>query len=293
MSAGASARHDLLRRVYKQYHDAPSRVLQQQLATSGQCFNDWWRPFRDRRPEHAKVLSVLPDVLNVGRYTITPSLAERLTAASCRLEGSRANACDARIVNMHVSGGVNPAPVPDAVYAKLAHLCRREVDELYYHLHALQHAQDLVARRATFYVTEPELCGIHALLMALFPGASPGRYRTRVIHVSGWELACFPFPSELQGLMPLFTTWLRQTSECQQHPFLTACDVSVVFAHLHPFLDGNGRMARLLSSVALAHGGCRPLVLSHMSRETYQHTMYRAQHLAETSALYSTMLRHW
>lgn len=45
-------------------------------------------------------------------------------------------------------------------------------------------------------------------------------------------------------------------------PLLDATIVHAWLAHIHPFDDGNGRVARLLANLALAQGGYPPLIVS-------------------------------
>ena len=98
-------------------------------------------------------------------------------------------------------------------------------------------------------------------LMHPFKEAKPGTYRTLPIGITNYHVAFFPFHTELCGLMADYFEWLRTPPEGPTtHPFLRACDIFLVTAHLHPFQDGNGRMARMLASLAMAHGGCRPAV---------------------------------
>ena len=47
------------------------------------------------------------------------------------------------------------------------------------------------------------------------------------------------------------------------------CQLHLGFVHIHPFWDGNGRMARLLSNIPLLKSGFPPLVISHEDRKEY------------------------
>ena len=44
-------------------------------------------------------------------------------------------------------------------------------------------------------------------------------------------------------------------------------------AHIHPFWDGNGRMARLLANFPLLQAGCPPLVIHQQDRRDYEQTL--------------------
>lgn len=49
------------------------------------------------------------------------------------------------------------------------------------------------------------------------------------------------------------------------------------FAHIHPFWDGNGRMARLIANVPLLKAGLPPLVISQAKRRSYIQTLAEYQ----------------
>ncbi len=41
------------------------------------------------------------------------------------------------------------------------------------------------------------------------------------------------------------------------------------FAHVHPFWDGNGRLARLIANIPILKAGLPPLVIPQEERRTY------------------------
>ena len=71
----------------------------------------------------------------------------------------------------------------------------------------------------------------------------------------------------------LMDQWLEQFS--QLHP--TSKDEAIVayaeshlsFVSIHPFYDGNGRMARLLSNFPVLQSGFPPIIISNKSRQDY------------------------
>lgn len=54
-----------------------------------------------------------------------------------------------------------------------------------------------------------------------------------------------------------------------RNPFATAAWLHVTFTRCHPFDDGNGRMARLISSIPLLRHGFPPLCITPSGREAY------------------------
>jgi Fic family protein len=62
-----------------------------------------------------------------------------------------------------------------------------------------------------------------------------------------------PSPSDVPGLMRELVEWLR--AETAVHPVLVAGVAQFQLVQVHPFLDGNGRTSRLLSTLCLYRAG--------------------------------------
>jgi Fic family protein len=62
-----------------------------------------------------------------------------------------------------------------------------------------------------------------------------------------------PSPQDVPPMMAEFVSWLN--SEQGVHPILAAGIAQFQLVHIHPFLDGNGRTARLLSMLCLYRKG--------------------------------------
>lgn len=281
-----------LRSIYAKYHEANDAAARDSLAKSGDMFASKWLPFRNRAHHHSSILNdrkyadMLPKVYEAHPFRIPPFIAERLTAASCRLEGNRMTtedvhrlSVDESQVSLYKSTGI--AALPSSVINSC------EVSEAYYHMLALYFGQSLLLERHAFYMTEAELLSIHGVLMYPFKDKSPGAYRRWPIQISNWPTAFFPYPAELAGLMPQYMQWLNQAPEGPNvHPFLRACDVFLVTAHLHPFRDGNGRLSRLLATLTMAQGGCRPAVFTDVDRRSYLQAVFAAQHEDKVADFY-------
>ena len=41
------------------------------------------------------------------------------------------------------------------------------------------------------------------------------------------------------------------------------------FTAIHPFFDGNGRLARLISNIPLLKSGCLPIIIDNTDRQEY------------------------
>ncbi len=84
---------------------------------------------------------------------------------------------------------------------------------------------------------------------------SPGQYRTEPnwIEERGVRVYEPPFHVDIPFLMHDFSDWLKSDSEL--HPVLKAGIAHAGLVSIHPFVDGNGRTARLLSTLLLQRYG--------------------------------------
>jgi Fic family protein len=83
--------------------------------------------------------------------------------------------------------------------------------------------------------------------------ADPGEYRkvqNYVVNSSTGETIYTPPPAyDISGLMHALVDYINNMREV--HPVLVSGIAQFQLVHIHPFLDGNGRTARLLSTLSL------------------------------------------
>lgn len=150
---------------------------------------------------------------------------------------------------------------------------RSDVQEVVNHVAALNHA---LVRVQTLPLSLRLLREVHEVLMRGARGGNrfPGEFRTTQNWIgppgAGLVGAVFvpPPPAELPGALGEFERFLHQRGRI---PPLVHCGLAhAQFETIHPFIDGNGRMGRLLITLLLMHHGMlrRPLLyLSHYLRE--------------------------
>ncbi|MBT3341305.1 MAG: Fic family protein [Planctomycetes bacterium] len=108
-------------------------------------------------------------------------------------------------------------------------------------------------------ITEGLVREIHKCLVADVRGgaADPGNYRSvqnYVVNSSTGETVYTPPPvHDLPILMQELVHWLNTAEEV--HPVLLSGIAQFQLVHIHPFLDGNGRVSRLLSTLCLFRAG--------------------------------------
>lgn len=121
----------------------------------------------------------------------------------------------------------------------------REIHETINHNEAIKLLYQIAERRLP--VTERDLLDFHALVLKNIDDTWAGRYRQTRVFITGSPLIP-PSHVHVPELMEKFTTGLVAISG---HPAKIAADAHYEFAKIHPFVDGNGRTARLLMNLLL------------------------------------------
>lgn len=108
-------------------------------------------------------------------------------------------------------------------------------------------------------ITEALIREIHKRLVEGVRGGSaePGQYRKIQNYVANSRtrevIYTPPPPEQVAPLMRELVDWLR--ADAGLHPVLVAGVAQFQLVHIHPFVDGNGRTSRLLSTLCLYRSG--------------------------------------
>jgi Fic family protein len=111
----------------------------------------------------------------------------------------------------------------------------------------------------------------------------PGEYKDRINGanrlVNGREVFTpYKTPDEVRIEMPELVEWYRQEEEKKElHPVRLAALLHYKFVTLHPFDDGNGRLARILMNMALMRNGFTPAIIKKEERDSYINSLAIAQ----------------
>jgi Fic family protein len=147
------------------------------------------------------------------------------------------------------------------------------------HLEAVNHAQALdwlhaqvSERRAS--VGESEILRLHGIILKGIDDANAGRYRSVAVRISG-STVVLPNPLKVPELMRRFATWLKTPPRL--HPLEYAAQAHYQLVSIHPFVDGNGRTARLLMNLLLMRRGFPPLFIRMRERVAYLNALDKVQ----------------
>lgn len=139
----------------------------------------------------------------------------------------------------------------------------REHFEIINHAEAIDYIEDIVNR--DIELSESVLKDIHRLILRNIDVSNAGKYRNIDVYIQGSQhIPPQPFLVEPQ-MQDLFE-WYSQ-NKGSIHPVELAAKFHFKFVYIHPFIDGNGRTARLLMNLILMKGGYPPAILKSDSEQ--------------------------
>ena len=102
-----------------------------------------------------------------------------------------------------------------------------------------------------------------------------GKIRTRQVWIYGSKFVP-PSPAEVMPLLDDFFSWYNK-SKMKMHPVELAALAHLKFVTIHPFIDGNGRLSRLVMNFILNKFGYPMLNIPYKNRIGYYNALERAQ----------------
>ena len=104
-----------------------------------------------------------------------------------------------------------------------------------------------------------------------------GDYKEHPNHVllSNGEIFHYAEPNEVQQKMGDLIAWYRQVANTE-HPTVVAARLHYDFVRIHPFDDGNGRVARLLMNYHLLRHKFPPVIIKTVDKNNYLAALQRA-----------------
>ena len=132
----------------------------------------------------------------------------------------------------------------------------RDEAEVLHYFAALEHVERLGNKTAK--LTESELRTVHGLVMTGKAKPTPYRDGQNVIRDSrtGQTVYMPPEAKDVSGLMKDLVRWVNESLDEGELPVPVVTALAhYQFATIHPYFDGNGRTARLLSNLVLHRSG--------------------------------------
>ena len=124
-------------------------------------------------------------------------------------------------------------------------------------------------------ITEEDILAMHGMMEGGLETGEAGKYRATAVFVTGSTFR-FPPAKAVPGLMrDLFGKTLPELADL--HPVLRAAKMHEKLVTIHPFSDGNGRIARLAMNTILIQRGFLPVQIHPVIRQKYIDALRHAQ----------------
>ena len=150
----------------------------------------------------------------------------------------------------------------------------REINEVLNHKNAIDHILEYEDD-----ITKKFICDIHGFVIRdtldLDLEDQIGRYREHQVYIRGVEWVPAPsdqVPKDMRNLLSWYTK-----NKNKLHPVVVAVYFHVGFELIHPFVDGNGRVGRLLLNFILHKNGYPMVNIPNIQKNRYYTVLNEAQ----------------
>lgn len=157
---------------------------------------------------------------NFNEYFFT-----ELTYDSNAIEGSTLSLSDTSLV-------INEGIAPEGKTL-------REINEAKNHLEAIKFVKDYKGDLNELFILK-----LHKIILDKISSRFAGIYRSRNVRIKGSDIK-LPSFDKVPQLMKNLLHWYKK-NKTTLHPFELSIIFSIKFVTIHPFVDGNGRVSRLL-----------------------------------------------
>lgn len=138
-----------------------------------------------------------------------------------------------------------------------------------HYLEAINHAKAfefiLEAGKNSAKINESFVLQLHKIILSGIDNTNAGFYRSVRVRISGSE-TILPNPLKVPDLMADFGVWLTDKHDDDLD---FALEAHYRLVSIHPFIDGNGRTARLLLNAILLENGYAPIIIRKIDRRRY------------------------
>ena len=124
-------------------------------------------------------------------------------------------------------------------------------------------------------ISEEDACTMHRLFYRNIDECAAGRYRSRAVLITGSNYPVTE-PGRIPAEMASLFEWAN-SGRGEHHPVEFAAQLHKRFVFIHPFIDGNGRISRLLMNAVLIQDGYLPAVIPPILRREYIDLLERAR----------------
>jgi len=116
-------------------------------------------------------------------------------------------------------------------------------------------------------ISENNILELHRLFYYRINEKKAGKYRKEQVYITGTDY----LPPKFKDVPVLMNTFVSSISEWKEtlHPVSLAAKLHERIATIHPFIDGNGRTARLVMNLYLIQNGYPIIIIPPILRNDY------------------------
>lgn len=137
------------------------------------------------------------------------------------------------------------------------------------HYEAIGHAKayDYIYSLLDRAISEEDVLFLHKLFFQQIDSENAGRYRQKNVLITGTDY----LPPDYLKVPELMKKHIENLNRISQdmHPLEWASVLHAEFEAIHPFIDGNGRIGRLLSTMLSMKNGYCPIIIPPIKRAEY------------------------
>lgn len=218
-----------------------------------------------------------------GKKPLTPDVLKNLegwlkvelTYSSNAIEGNTLTRLEtAEVIEKGISAALTGKPLQDQL-------------EAINHAKAVEFARVLTKQKKGHqFITEEDIKAIHKIILTGINDEWAGRYRESEVFIKGTTVE-FPLPRNVPYHMQEFIQWLE--AQQGEHPVRVAADAHFKLVSIHPFVDGNGRTARLLMNLILIINGYPMAIIRNEDRTKYLEAVNTGQTKGSLEMFYSVI----
>ncbi len=205
------------------------------------------KQINEKRPLEPQSLEMLRDYFKIG-----------LTWSSNALEGNTLTESETKVV---IEDGITIGGKP-----------LKDHYEAIGHSEAFDFLYDIAEEKT---ITENDIKRLHHLFYYRIDEENAGEYLKIKVFISGTEFVP-PAPDKIPELMKSFADKIPELRK-KHHPVEFAALLHRKFVGIHPFVDGNGRTARLLMNLALLQEGYVVTIIPPIRRSDYIASIVKGQ----------------
>lgn len=143
--------------------------------------------------------------------------------------------------------------------------------EIINHREAILFLEDILKEKRD--ISQWDIKSIHRIVLKEIDNKNAGTYRSENVLVSGAKhipTKNYKIQEEMEQLINNSKTWSKY------HPIIKAALLHGEFVKIHPFIDGNGRTARLIMNFEIMKKGYLPIIIKKENRMKYYEALDKA-----------------